>query len=432
MMTRWYRWVQPVVAVAIVLFARWIHLEYRAPEGGSDPIGWYLGLAAIFAIVAAVVDAPRTTNHSSTAIVAAGSATLLATGVAATIKLALPDLVARFVVIASAAMFFVWLAVVGLLMALRARHAGRSDRVVAVLSDVDATALAHEVDVMKSARPFNVVATITSTDDYSTVAAVCERTNANVLVLGPQAIIAPEVIEQAEPLHRAGVRVRSQEMFYDQRLGKLPLSSLEGFALLGDIETLHGGYAPLKRAIDLVLASIGLLALALMIPFVTLGNLIGNRGPLLFRQPRAGRFGEPFDILKLRTMVPGAVDVSGWTSNNDPRITGFGAILRRTHIDELPQVFNIFRGELSVVGPRPEQISYVRQLETALPFYAARHLVLPGLTGWAQVRYPYAASEEDAFVKLQFDLHYVRHESLTTDLRIIWLTLRHVLFDGGR
>ena len=95
-------------------------------------------------------------------------------------------------------------------------------------------------------------------------------------------------------------------------------------------------------------------------------------------------------------------------------------------------MFNILRGELAVVGPRPEQVSYARRLEAALPFYAARHLVRPGLTGWAQVRYRYAASEEDAYVKLQYDLHYVRHESLATDLRIIWLTIRHIVSDGGR
>jgi lipopolysaccharide/colanic/teichoic acid biosynthesis glycosyltransferase len=107
-------------------------------------------------------------------------------------------------------------------------------------------------------------------------------------------------------------------------------------------------------------------------------------------------------------------------------------VLRRTHVDELPQVINIFTGDLAVVGPRPEQIAYARQLEEKLPFYAARHLVRPGLTGWAQVKYRYAASEEDAYVKLQYDLHYVRHESLATDLRVIWLTFRHIVRDGGR
>jgi lipopolysaccharide/colanic/teichoic acid biosynthesis glycosyltransferase len=167
-------------------------------------------------------------------------------------------------------------------------------------------------------------------------------------------------------------------------------------------------------------------------PFVVIGNLIANRGPLFFKQERVGLHGTPFRIWKLRTMAPGAVDVSGWTSNDDPRITGFGRLLRRTHVDELPQVVNIFLGELSVVGPRPEQVGYARQLEQKLPYYAARHLVRPGLTGWAQVKYRYAASEEDAYVKLQYDLHYVRHESLSTDLRIIWMTIHHLVFEGGR
>jgi lipopolysaccharide/colanic/teichoic acid biosynthesis glycosyltransferase len=201
---------------------------------------------------------------------------------------------------------------------------------------------------------------------------------------------------------------------------------------MGDIESVHGGYAPLKRAIDVALAALGSIVLLMLLPFVLLGNAFGNRGPLFFRQQRVGKGGEAFGIWKLRSMSPGAVDVSGWTTNDDPRITPFGKVLRRVHIDELPQVVNIFLGELSVVGPRPEQVEYARQLEQRLPFYAARHLVRPGLTGWAQVKYRYAASEEDAFVKLQYDLHYVRHESLATDLRIIWMTIHHIITAGGR
>ena len=138
--------------------------------------------------------------------------------------------------------------------------------------------------------------------------------------------------------------------------------------------TLHGGYAPLELAIDLLFAGLGALVLLMLLPFVLLGNAIANRGPRLFRQQRTGLFGEPFEIIKLRTMTPGAVDISGWTSNDDPWITSFGKILRRIHIDELPQMFNFLIGELSIVGPRPEQLTYVRQLEHSLPFCAARHL----------------------------------------------------------
>jgi len=252
------------------------------------------------------------------------------------------------------------------------------------------------------------------------------------LVLGSAPSTHPFVIDAAEELHRDGVHVRSLDDFYDESIGKLPLSSLDRFALMGDIESLHGAYAPLKRTIDIVLAALGSLLCLVLAPFVLIGNVIGNRGPFFFHQERVGRSGKTFRIWKLRTMAPGAVDVSGWTSEDDPRITGFGKLLRRTHIDELPQVINIFKGDLSVVGPRPEQVAYARQLEERLPFYSARYLVRPGLTGWAQVKYRYGASEEDAYVKLQYDLHYVRHESMATDLRIIWMTLHHLVFDGGR
>jgi lipopolysaccharide/colanic/teichoic acid biosynthesis glycosyltransferase len=264
------------------------------------------------------------------------------------------------------------------------------------------------------------------------LAEACRQRAATTLVLGAAPSTHPFVIDAAEELHRDGVRVRTLDDFYDESIGKLPLSALDRFALMGDIESLHGGYAPLKRAIDVVLALLGSVLLLVLIPFVLIGNLFGNRGPLFFRQERVGLQGEPFRIWKLRTMRPGAVDVSGWTANDDPRITPFGKVLRRTHVDELPQVLNIFVGDLAVVGPRPEQVGYARQLEEKLPFYAARYLVRPGLTGWAQVKYRYAASEEDAYVKLQYDLHYVRNESLATDLRIIWMTLHHLLFEGGR
>ena len=431
-MTRVFRYLQPIVVVGLALLARWIHVEYRAPASGTEGYAWHIGLGLLFALVAAVMDSPTSTTRTLSALASAAGATLMATGIAATVILLVPDALPRFAILLTSALFFAWLLLFGTIAALHARRTGRSDRVLAVVSAKDALDLLAEPGDTRDGHPFHVVATLVGEEEFSRIKQRCAETNATVLVLGPKAIISPVVIEQAEPLHRHGVRVRSLERFYDERLGKLPLSSLDSFALMGDIESLHGGYAPLKRAIDLVLASLGAVVLALLMPFVMLGNLVGNRGPLLFRQERIGLFGEPFSILKLRTMVPGAVDVSGWTSNNDPRITVFGKLLRRTHIDELPQVINIFIGELSVVGPRPEQVTYVRQLEKSLPFYAARHLVSPGLTGWAQVKYPYAASEEDAFIKLQYDLHYVRHESLTTDLRIIWLTFRHVLVGAGR
>ena len=127
-----------------------------------------------------------------------------------------------------------------------------------------------------------------------------------------------------------------------------------------------------------------------------------------------------------------AGDSTEWTSAQDTRITGFGKLLRRTHLDELPQVFNILRGELSIVGPRPEQIHYVEELQTKIPFYDDRHMVRPGLTGWAQVKMGYASSESDALEKLQYDLYYLRHQSIMFDVRIVGRTLREVVGGFGR
>ncbi|HEV3497996.1 MAG TPA: sugar transferase, partial [Actinomycetes bacterium] len=171
-----------------------------------------------------------------------------------------------------------------------------------------------------------------------------------------------------------------------------------------------------------------------ILPLVWLGNRLANRGPLLYRQPRVGKGGREFEILKFRTMRAAGEGSapSVWTAEDDPRITPFGAWLRKTHLDELPQVVNILRGDLSVVGPRPEQPQYVGELETKIPFYRLRHLVRPGLTGWAQVKYPYGASEGDALEKLQYEFFYLRHQSLSLDVRITARTLRSVLGRGGR
>jgi lipopolysaccharide/colanic/teichoic acid biosynthesis glycosyltransferase len=168
------------------------------------------------------------------------------------------------------------------------------------------------------------------------------------------------------------------------------------------------------------------------------GNAIGNRGSLFFRQQRVGKNGVPFTIYKLRTMreaggAGGApsLEAGEWTAVDDPRVTPFGRVLRRTHLDELPQVLNILRGDLSIVGPRPEQPRYVDELTEKLPFYGLRHLVRPGLTGWAQVKYGYAGDDADALEKLQYEFYYLRRQSLALDLRIIGRTARSVLGNEG-
>jgi lipopolysaccharide/colanic/teichoic acid biosynthesis glycosyltransferase len=255
-----------------------------------------------------------------------------------------------------------------------------------------------------------------------------------VLVLDREAQDAPGIVAQAAVLHAEGVRVRSLTLFYDEWLAKLPVSELERASMLFDIGELHKtGYVRTKRLLDIPMALAGGLVLVVLLPFVWLGNRVANRGPLFYRQDRVGKGGEVFSILKFRTMAPrpGGDLANEWTTVDDPRITGFGHVLRKTHLDELPQVVNILKGDLGVVGPRPEQPHYVAELEDKLPFYGLRHLVRPGLTGWAQVKYGYAGNESDALEKLQYEFWYLRHQSLRNDARIIGRTIRSVLGGEG-
>jgi lipopolysaccharide/colanic/teichoic acid biosynthesis glycosyltransferase len=147
-----------------------------------------------------------------------------------------------------------------------------------------------------------------------------------------------------------------------------------------------------------------------------------------------GKGGQPFTLLKFRTMEPSTAPTTHgeWTAADDPRVTRFGRVLRATHLDELPQMINILRGELAVVGPRPEQPHYVDELSDKLAFYPLRHLVRPGLTGWAQVKYGYAGNESDALEKLQYEFWYLHHQSLRTDARIIGRTVRSILGSEGK
>jgi lipopolysaccharide/colanic/teichoic acid biosynthesis glycosyltransferase len=209
---------------------------------------------------------------------------------------------------------------------------------------------------------------------------------------------------------------------------------LERISLMFDIGELHRArYGRLKRLVDVVIAGVGLVAVIVFIPFVLIGNLLANRGSVFYRQPRVGKNGTEFQIIKFRTMrAAGPDQPSEWTTEDDPRITPFGRLLRRTHVDELPQLLNVLRGDLAIVGPRPEQPHYVRELVDKIPFYDLRHRVRPGLTGWAQVKYGYAGTESDALQKLQYEFFYLRHQSLTLDARIIGRTARHIVGRGGR
>jgi sugar transferase (PEP-CTERM system associated) len=188
-----------------------------------------------------------------------------------------------------------------------------------------------------------------------------------------------------------------------------------------------------KRAFDLTLSVIGVIITAPLMLFVAALVKLTSQGPILYHQERVGLNGRPFTVHKFRTMRRDAEAHTGpvWSQANDNRITPAGRFLRRTRFDELPQLWNVFRGDMSLVGPRPERPSFVADLTASIPFYGQRHVVKPGLTGWAQIRYTYGASVEDAIEKLQYDLYYIKNLSLALDLVIVLETIKTVVLRRG-
>jgi len=188
------------------------------------------------------------------------------------------------------------------------------------------------------------------------------------------------------------------------------------------------------RMLDISFGLLGALLLLLLLPLIAFCIYIDSPGPIFYQQERVGYRGKPFYILKFRSMKPDAEKAGQavWAARGDTRVTRVGRLLRATHLDELPQVLNILRGEMSLIGPRPERQIFVDQLAKTIPFYCCRLSVRPGLTGWAQVKYPYASSDYDALIKLQYDLYYINHQSFTLDMLIVFKTITEVLLCRGR
>jgi exopolysaccharide biosynthesis polyprenyl glycosylphosphotransferase len=225
------------------------------------------------------------------------------------------------------------------------------------------------------------------------------------------------------------VQVMPLHEFHERRFGAVPLAEID-YAWFTQLAGRHGhplrGLA--KRAFDLLAA----LPIAILLgpPLAVVAFLIRrDGGPALFRQERIGRGGGSFTIYKLRTMSQQPDSGATWTTIDDDRVTSIGRLLRKTHLDEAPQLWNVVKGDMSIVGPRPEQGTYVAQLQELIPFYGQRHIVKPGLTGWAQVRAGYAGSLEGTAVKLCNDLYYVKHHSLSLDLAIMFETIRALVAD---
>ncbi|MGQ0430952.1 MAG: sugar transferase [Microthrixaceae bacterium] len=426
--------------VLVVVFAlAKVHATYIGHYSftGSSRFTWTVAYVVILCVAAygfGLPDVPRTRAGAVTASIIASMSG--AAGVSL-LQLFVGDaLLPRFVVFGAAGTLPAWFVV-----SARVAHGGRlraeaRDRVVLVARDDEATALVMELG-RRPEKPatLTVHLTLAAARPHATSRPLVEAAEgATLVVLDQEAQADDEIVAQAAELHQRGMRVRTVTDFYEEWLGKIPVAELERASMLFDISEIHRvRYARAKRVVDVVMGCLGLVPLLVVVPLVAGLNLLGNRGPLLYRQERVGKGDRPFTIVKLRTMRPdpsGAL-VNEWTTEDDPRITGVGKILRRSHLDELPQVLNILRGDLSVVGPRPEQPRYVAELAAKLPFYGLRHSVRPGLTGWAQVKYGYAGNETDALEKLQYEFWYLRNQGLGTDLRIIGRTIRSVLGSEG-
>jgi lipopolysaccharide/colanic/teichoic acid biosynthesis glycosyltransferase len=225
-------------------------------------------------------------------------------------------------------------------------------------------------------------------------------------------------------------------LIYEELTGRVPVGHVGNSWLVAlplDHASSGGLYPVFKRALDLFVALVGLCILAVLLPFVALATLVDSPGPIFYHQDRVGQGGRVFRLAKLRTMVSDAERQGAvWARTRDPRVTRVGRVLRAAHLDELPQFLNVLRGEMSVVGPRPERPEFVSQLERRIPFYRMRHAVRPGMAGWALIHAGYGSSVEDALVKVEYDLYYIKHQSVALDLLILMRTLgRMFLFRGG-
>jgi len=251
------------------------------------------------------------------------------------------------------------------------------------------------------------------------------------VVVDLRAVLSDEMAQFVSSSNLAGYRVRTFVETYEEHTDRLPIVHLtEGWEITRPVA--RSGYAPVKRLVDVV-------AVVLLSPiWLALGALvwvvvkIGSRGPAIYAQRRVGRDDRQFTLYKFRTMVDNAEsDGPQFTEVDDPRIVPGGSFLRKSRLDEIPQLWNVLRGDLAIIGPRPERVEFVELFEQSIPFYDSRHIIRPGVTGWAQVKYGYADDEAETVEKLAYDLYYVKHSSASLDLQIFGLSIWTVLTGSG-
>jgi exopolysaccharide biosynthesis polyprenyl glycosylphosphotransferase len=245
-----------------------------------------------------------------------------------------------------------------------------------------------------------------------------------------------EIFRAVMQAYEQGVVLSPMPLLYARLTGRVPVQDVHnqwGIVLPIEGQSLFSPYPALQRLMDIVLALIGMVVFILLLPVLALIIKLDSRGSIFYTQIRTGLRGKNFRIIKFRTMVQDAEKATGavFSVANDKRVTRVGRIFRKTRLDELPQIINVLKGDMSIVGPRPERPEHIARLTESIPFYRTRLVIRPGLTGWAQVKYHYGSTDEDALVKLEYDLYYIRNQSLLLDLNIIIRTVYKVIRLGG-
>jgi exopolysaccharide biosynthesis polyprenyl glycosylphosphotransferase len=303
-----------------------------------------------------------------------------------------------------------------------------ADRRPTLLLKSDAEVL-EALSVPSSALPRMQVASLSS----ATADSLRLRRHGTIVVTR-EVLDDPRMADLLADLSLSGVRVVRPHEFYERVMRRASLEDLdESWFLFDRPLRARRTYAAIKRITDLVAGLLGSLLVCLIVPIIALLIRLDDGGPVFFRQERVGRGRRPFLIWKFRTMqVEAEADGPVWAAPDDARVTRVGRLLRRTRLDELPQFFNVLKGDMALVGPRPERPQFVRILERAVPFYQRRHLMRPGITGWATVRFGYGDTVTDKWRSHEYDLYYLKHRSPLLDLEILARTVVVMILREGQ
>ncbi|OHB17222.1 MAG: hypothetical protein A2913_00195 [Parcubacteria group bacterium RIFCSPLOWO2_01_FULL_40_65] len=262
---------------------------------------------------------------------------------------------------------------------------------------------------------------------------IIEHEHINTIILSPESYRLPDIIDVFYKAGKRNIQFVNLASAYEKIIKKVPLEAINQLWFLENISRGEKKlYELLKNTLDISLAIIGGIIVMILFPFIALAIKFESKGPIFYKQIRVGQGGKTFQVIKFRTMVENAEQNGAvWAQKNDPRVTKLGRFLRKTRLDELPQVWSILKGEMSVVGPRAERPEFVEKLKKEIPFYEERLLVRPGLSGWAQINYGKDLNHNDTKEKLQYDLYYIKNRSFTVDLAVILKTIKTVLSATG-